>query len=97
MRAPNMNAVCERFPGSLRREGLDPSLVLDGGHFQRVIAKYVREHNAARAQQGPISGPVPAPEPAGRDIVAHLGLSSLPHEMRRVRRSAAASSHGSVK
>jgi transposase InsO family protein len=64
VRAPNMNAVCERFLGSLRRECLDHVLVLDSAHFHRVVAAYVRYHNAARPHQGIHQlTPVPAERP----------------------------------
>jgi putative transposase len=84
VRAPNMNAVCERFLGSLRRECLDHALVLDGHHFQRVVAEYVRYHNAARPHQGiHQQTPVPAERPAAGNFVALPVLAGLHHEYRR--------------
>jgi hypothetical protein len=52
VRAPNMNAICERFLGSLRRECLDHILVLDDRHLHRVVAEYIRYFNATRPHQG---------------------------------------------
>ena len=84
VRTPNMNAICERFLGSLRRECLDHVLVLDVRHFQRVIAEYVRHHNAARPHQGIHQRtPVPAERPAAGNIVAFPVLGGLHHEYRR--------------
>ena len=43
-----MNAVCERFLGSPRRECLDHILVLDDRHLHRVVVEYIRYFNATR-------------------------------------------------
>jgi transposase InsO family protein len=84
VRAPNMNAICERFLGSLRRECLDHLLVLDDGHFHRVVAEYVRYYNAARPHQGIHQHtPVPAERPAEGRIVALPVLGGLHHKYQR--------------
>jgi hypothetical protein len=86
VRAPNMNAVCERFLGSLRRECLDHVLVLDSRHFQRVVAEYVRYHNAARPHQGIHQlTPVPAERPAEGNIVALPSARWLPSRLSKGR------------
>lgn len=50
--APKANAICERFPGSVRRECLDHMLILGEGHLYRVSKEYVKYFNAARPHQG---------------------------------------------
>jgi len=40
IRAPLMNATCERFLGSLRSECLDHVIILGVRHFERVLNEY---------------------------------------------------------
>ena len=42
VRAPNMNAVAERFLRSVRTEVLDHLIVLDDRHLERVLREYVK-------------------------------------------------------
>jgi putative transposase len=46
VRAPNMNAIAERFVGSARREILDHVIVLDDRHLGRIIGEYKQHYNA---------------------------------------------------
>jgi len=84
VRAPNMNAICERFLGSLRRECLDHILVLDDRHLHRIVTEYVRYHNDTRPHQGSRQRPpVHAERPAEGKITTLPVLAGLHHEYRR--------------
>ena len=49
---PNMNAQCERFIRSLRRECLDHALLLGEEHLRRLLGEYVAYFNDCRPHQG---------------------------------------------
>jgi putative transposase len=83
--APQANALCERFWGSLRRECLDFFILLGERHLCRVVREYVEYFNDARPHQG-IGQRVPGePEPsAGQgEIIALPVLGGLHHDYRR--------------
>jgi len=61
-RAPQANAVCERFLGSVRRECLDHLLVLGERHLHRVLREYVAYFNRARPHQA-LGQALPEPSP----------------------------------
>ena len=52
VRAPNMNAVAERFVGSARRELLDHVLLVDDRHLGSLLRQYQRYFNESRPHQG---------------------------------------------
>jgi putative transposase len=90
LRAPQANATCERFLGSVRRECLDHVLVLGDAHLRRVLREYLVYFNSARPHQGaqqripdgPV-GPVVRRETGGK-IQATPVLGGLHHTYRRV-------------
>ena len=86
VRAPNMNAVAERFVGSVRREILDHVLVLDELHLESMVQQYVVYFNDARPHQG-IGQLVPANRAleidTSRPIVVKPVLGGLHAEYRR--------------
>jgi putative transposase len=59
VRAPNMNAVAERFVGSVRRELLDHVLLVDDLHLASLLRRYQLYFNESRPHQG-IGQRVPA-------------------------------------
>ncbi len=52
IRAPNANAYCDRWVGTLRAECLDWTLILGRRHLERVLRTYIGHYNQAR---GPIA------------------------------------------
>src|SRR5690606_39179871 len=84
IRAPLMNASCERFLGSVRRECLDLVIVLGERHLRTVLLEYVAYFNASRPHQG-LRQRVPVPSTAtcssasGR-VVALPVLGGLHHD-----------------
>jgi putative transposase len=85
-RAPQANAICERFWGSLRRECLDYFILLGERHLYWIVKKYVTYFNGARPHQG-IEQQIPggydeAPAKEG-EIIAFPVLGGLHHDYRR--------------
>ncbi len=87
-RSPNLNPICERFLGSVRRECLDHVLILGEGHLRRVLEEYTGAYfNKARPHQGlaqriPAAGVGPPAEAVGK-IIAMPVLGGLHHDYRR--------------
>jgi transposase InsO family protein len=48
---PRMNAICERVIGTLRRELLDRTLILNERHLALVLRQYVAHYNGHRPHQ----------------------------------------------
>jgi putative transposase len=48
VRAPNANALAERWVGTVRRECLDHLLIVGPRHLARVLASYVEHYNTHR-------------------------------------------------
>jgi transposase InsO family protein len=95
-KAPKMNAFCERFLGSVRRECLDHLLILSERHLHEILKEYIEYFNRSRPHQGigqgipAVAAPPegkPAPESAeakadGR-VIAFPVLGGLHHDYRK--------------
>jgi len=87
--AKRLNAICERFLGSVRRECLDHVFILQEKQHERVPGAYVVYFNRARPHQGiqqqrpePPSKPLP-PDPTGGKVLSFPVLDGLHHDYRR--------------
>ncbi len=87
VRTPNMNAVCERFPGSVRRECLDHVLILNERHLECVLKEYafsyfnnVRPHQRIQ-QRVPVASKRKS-YAENADVVAFPILGGLHHDYR---------------
>jgi putative transposase len=52
LRAPKVNAYCERLIGSLKRECLDHFIILNDRHLTGVVNEYAVYYNGKRPHQG---------------------------------------------
>ena len=84
--SPNLNPICERFLGSVRRECLDHVLLLSERQLRRVLREYVETYfNSARPHQG-LSQRIPAAAASrlvsgvGSKVVALPLLGGLHHD-----------------
>ena len=50
-KTPRMNAICERVIGTLRRELLDRTLVLNERHLALMVREYLAHYNGHRPHQ----------------------------------------------
>ena len=71
-----MNAICERLIGTLRRELLDRTLILNQAHLRAVLAEYQEHYNTARPHQG-IGQRVPDPGLAPRVTATDPGTCQI--------------------
>jgi transposase InsO family protein len=49
--APKANAICERLVGTLGRELLDRTLIVNEQHLRQVLTEYLRHYNNAYRDQ----------------------------------------------
>ena len=83
-RAPKMNAVCERFLGSVRRACLDHLLIRGEAHLRRTLRAYVPDVNGAWPHHGSDQQvPEGVPESSGLIITTPV-LGGLHHAYQRV-------------
>ncbi|MFI6505802.1 integrase core domain-containing protein [Nonomuraea typhae] len=86
--APRMNAVMERWVGSVRRELLDRILVMNERHLRKVLAEYETHFNMHRPhralQQGSPLRALPEPVDADIDVSRRDRLGGLLHEYAQV-------------
>ena len=84
VQAPNMNAIAERFVGSVRKEALDHYIILSRIQLKTVLADYIHYYNSLRPHQG-LEQQIPGgyrPEGEGEILKVPI-LSGLHHHYYR--------------
>ncbi len=89
IKAPRVNAICERLLGSVRRECLDHVLIVSEAHLWHILKEYVTYFNRSRPHQG-IHQQVPEHDEcadlsrvSNGTVLAFPVLGGLHHEYRR--------------
>ncbi len=89
MRAPRANAIAERFVGSIRRELLDRTLIINQRHAVAILGEYEHHYNSHRPHRGlgraaPLR-PLPQPTTSDTNTVRRRDrLGGLLHEYQQV-------------
>ena len=88
VRAPQANAIAERFVRTARAECLDWRLILNRRHLERVLRVLVEHYNTQRPHralklQPPRRAEPPPPTPTIGEIRRHDRLGGLIHEYYR--------------
>ena len=89
VRAPRANAIAERFVGSIRRELLDRTLIINQRHAAAALGEYQHHYNSHRPHRtlGQAAPLRPLPRRATKDpntVQRHDRLGGLLHEYRQV-------------
>jgi putative transposase len=85
LRAPQANAIAERWIGTVRRELLDRMLIINRRHLTAVLTKYVAHYNHHRPhralqQAAPLRSPPPPASPSQLHLRRRDLLDGLIHE-----------------
>ena len=87
VRAPQANAIAERFVRTVRAECLDWLLIVNRRHLERVLRIYVEHYNTQRPHRPlklhPPHGAEPPPTTTIGEIHRHDRLGGLIHEYYR--------------
>jgi putative transposase len=87
IRAPQANALAERFVRTIRAECLDWLLIIGRRHLEQVLSTYVAHYNRERPHRGlSLLSPDPPnndPRPSNGKIERHDRLGGLIHEYHR--------------
>lgn len=88
VRMPRMNSIMDRWVGSVRREVLDRTLILNAAHLSRVLAEYethFNQHRPDRAlnQACPLRA-LPEPIDTETKVIRHDRLGGLLPEYQQV-------------
>jgi putative transposase len=86
--APRMNAIMERWVGSVRRELLDRILIINARHLRKVLAEYEAHFNTHRPhralnQASPLRA-LPNPVDADIKVIRRDRLGGFLHEYAQV-------------
>jgi transposase InsO family protein len=89
VRAPRANPIAERFVGSIRRELLDRTLVINQRYAVAVLGAYEHHYNSHRSHRslGQAAPLRPLPQPttnAANTVRRHDRLGGLLHEYQQV-------------